>query len=276
MTDPKQLVTMLTHIFENNADIVAFVLVGSQARQDVYKATAYSDLEAYIVAYDEKAEAVEKELPAILQMTGEILFSFRHAIGFVAVYDDLFRIELPVVKISDMQNVFNRPKAQMTKILLDKTGGKLDEILTKRPETIDYASDFSERVTNFWYWQVVAVQYFLKGEFYNARAVLNIHASSLIKLFEHVNNQTILLLETNKRVETFLTQEQLSTLKLVTPKYNKDEIGQSLYEVMEIFPTVFQKIKAMYNYSYDATLEGKMKPRLLNILKENENRESIT
>lgn len=266
MSNPKQILKGLVEELDKNSSVIAFTLVGSQAREDIYKATQYSDMEAYIIVKDDAVEKVEQELPDIIAKFGKILFSFKHQIGFVAVYDDLFRLELPVIKQSDLKSLFSRPKAQIVKVLIDKTNGELGKILEARPETIDFASEFTEKVTNFWYWQIIATQYFKKGEIYNTRAVLNIHASALIKLFELYNDPNILLLETNKRVEQFLSTDQIEILKVVTVSCNMDDIKLALIKVMEIFPEIFKQIKQKYNYVYDESLEKKVKSKLINLI----------
>lgn len=266
MTDPNAVIAQLKAEFGQNSLVTAFILIGSQARETIYEASQYSDLEAIIVAKDENTQTIELELPNLVSKFGPILFSFKHDIGFVAVYDDLFRIELPVIKLSEMKSVFSRPKTQEVKILIDKTGGKLEKILAKRPESIDYKELFKDKVINFWYWQIIGVQYFRKGELYNTRAILNIHASALIKLFELLNNPRLLLLEANKRVEEFLTGDQLSQLKDITPGYHKYEIEKALRIAMTIFPVVFNQISNKYKYSYDENLEKKVKPGILKLL----------
>lgn len=266
MTEPNQLILKLKVKLENDPDVLAFVLVGSQARETIYKAGQFSDLEAFIVVKDEDTGRMEKKLPEIAGSLWEVLFSFKHQIGFVAVYDDLLRVELPVIKQSDMRSIFRRPKTQEVKILIDKTNGQLKEILNKRPNTINYKKLFRDIVVNFWYWQIIGVQYFKKGELYNTRAILNIHASALIKLFELLNNPEILLLETNKRVEEFLTQDQLSQLRSVTPSYNKYEIKKALEIAMIIFPNVFDQIENKYRYDYVKNIEKKIKPEILKLM----------
>jgi hypothetical protein len=266
MLQPKQIVDELTTTFQNDPSVIVFTLVGSQAREDVYKATKYSDLEGYLIVADEDITKVEGRLPQILSKFGNILFSFKHSIGFMAIYDDLFRIELPVIKRSEMKSLFNRPKAQTVKILVDKTSGELEKILGERPETIDFAKAFDDKVINYWNWQIIGAQYLKKGEIYNSRAVLNIHASALIKLYELLNDQDILLLETNKRIEQFLSPEQLAQLAEISPAYDRAHIEKSLWKTMEIFPPLFKAIKTKYGFSYDETLEGKVKPKIAELL----------
>lgn len=257
---------MLTFELQKNPSVVAFTLVGSQARDSIYTATKDSDLEAYVISKDNNVVFVEKELTDILNGFGKILFSFKHDIGFMAIYENLFRIEIPVIKESEMKSLFTRPKAQTVKVLIDKTNGELTSILDARPEVIDFAKVFESKVINFWNWQIIGAQYFKKGEIYNTRAILNIHASTLIKLFELLNDPNILLLETNKRIEQFLNNDQLKFLSEITPAYEKTEIKKSLLRAMEIFPPVFEDIKEKYEYGYDQSLEEKVKSRVLNLL----------
>ena len=266
MINPHKLIDSLQKELNNNSKVLAFVLVGSQAREDVYRATEYSDMEAYIIVKDEDFEAVENQLPNLVKKFGDTLFTFRHSIGFIAVFEDLFRLELPVIKESGLKGLFVRPKAQVVKVLIDRTNGKLQRILDSRPETIDFAGEFKDKIVNFWHWQILGSLYFKKGEIYNTRAVMGIHASVLIWMFELINDPEILLLETNKRIEKFLTVEQLGVLKELTPKYTKEEVGHALRKSMEIFPTIFKQITEKYGYEYDENLELKVKPKVLELL----------
>ncbi len=266
MIKPDELINKLTEEFKNNPSVVAFTLVGSQAREDIYKATEHSDMEAYVITKDKDAEKVEQELPDLVRKFGNVFFSFKQQIGFVAVYEDLFRLELPVIKQSGMESLFTRPKAQVVRVLIDKTNGELEKILTNRPETTNYAELFEDNVINFWYWQILAIQYFKKGEFYNTRTVLGINSSALIKLFELLNDPTILDLETNKRIEQFLTEDQLALLKQTSPAYNIEQIKEALSRIMDIFPNTIRAVKDKYGYRYDESIEEQVKPKLVELL----------
>lgn len=186
--------------------------------------------------------------------------------GAIKLINDLTEELQKNQSITAMESLFSRPKAQVVKVLFDKTNGQLDQALAKRPESVDYAGIFADKVVNFWYWQILAVQYYKKGEFYNTRAVIGINSSALIKLFELLNDPNILLLETNKRIEQFLRQDQQVLLKETSPAYDSPHIEQSLRRIMEIFPEVVRKVKNKYGYSYDESLEKKVKLKLLELL----------
>lgn len=266
MPDPKLVIDQLKKELDKNPSVLGLVLIGSQGRETIYKADNFSDLETLIIVNDKDVLKVEKKLPVLALKLGKVLFSFKHVVGFVAVYDDLFRIELSIIRQSRIKSVFSRPKLQEVKILINKTDGKLEKILSKRPEKINYQRLFKEKVVNFWYWQIIGAQYLKKGEVYNSRAILNIHASCLIKLFELLNDPDIVLLETNKRVEKFLTKEQLGLLKKITVSYDLAEIKKALMEVMDIFSNLTKQIKNKYGYKYNENIEKELKPKILTLL----------
>lgn len=260
---PKEITDALTQKFSQNPLILGFVLVGSQARETGYTATEYSDLEAYIVVNDEHVLHVEKELPEVVRSLGAVLFSYKNRwAGFSTVFTDLFRLELPIAKMSELESVFSRPKAQTVKTLLDKTDGKLATVLAKRPETINFEKLFEDTTADFWYMLIVGKQYYEKGEIWNARSVLQILQSSLITLFELANKRELLLLESNKRVEDFLTPEQLRKLKEVSPGYNKEEIKNALVRIADVFSEMSKLIKDSYHYGYDERIEDMVKGKL--------------
>lgn len=66
MPQPKTIINGLTEEFNKNPSITAFTLVGSQAREDVYKATEHSDMEAYVITSDEDADKVKPKLLELL------------------------------------------------------------------------------------------------------------------------------------------------------------------------------------------------------------------
>lgn len=257
-----KLINDLASILAENSKVKAFVLAGSFARQSVYKAEKYSDMEAYIVVDDENVSAMESELPEIVQKLGKVVFSYKNQwAGFSTVFEeDLFRLELPVGKLSELSSVFNRPKAQELKILIDKTNGELEKILKQRPKTVDFSKKIQDKIPDFWYMAIVGVQYYKKGELWNAMAVLRMLQSGVIRFWEFKNDPKILLLEANKRIEKFLTSNQLEKLKAISPDYDSEAVRNAFVKALEIFSEI----------SSDHEIENKVKPKLLEILK-NEN-----
>lgn len=265
--NPAQLIEKLTKELSNSNLVKAFVLVGSQARETVYKASEYSDAEAYIVVNDEDVEEIEKQLPQVVRKLGKIIFSYKNQwAGFSTVFDTLLRLELPIAKLSELESIFSRPKPQEVKILFDKTNGKLEEALDNRPETIDFEKLFQDKVIDFWYMLILGVQYYKKGEIWNSRSVLQILQSSLIKLFELLNNPSILLLETNKRVEQFLTKEQIELLREVSPSFDEKSIHFALKRIPEIFSKVSTQIEDKYHFTYNKQIGKAVKTKLLEII----------
>ncbi len=265
--DPKNIIKQLVRQLNQNPLVSGFVLVGSQAREETYVADQYSDLEAYIIVKDENVEDFQKQLPDLVSKSGQVIFSYKNRwAGFSTVFEDLFRLELPIAKQSELILIFSRPKAQIVKILIDKTNGQLKKTLNDRPQTIDYQQLFQDQVEDFWYMVIVAVQYFKKGEVYNSRSALQILISSLIKLLELLQDPKIVLLETNKRIEQFLSVEQIALLKEVSPAYDSDQIKQSLKMIINAFSNLSKEVADKYNYQYRKDIEDKIKSKLLDSL----------
>lgn len=263
------MIASLVDSLQKNPYVLGLVLVGSQARTSIYVANKYSDMEAYIIVKDKNVEIFEKQLPGIVSKLGKVIFSYKNRwAGFSTVFDDLFRLELPIAKQSELSSVFSRPKPQTVKVLIDKTNGSLEQALKKRPQDIDFQKTFQEVVLDFWYMAVVAVQYFKKGEIWNSRSGLQVLLSSLIKLMELLQDKDILLLETNKRVEQFLSDEQINLLKRIAPSYGKKQIEDSLREIIEIFSDISKKVALKYHYSYREDIENGIKQKLEDLLKK--------
>ena len=263
MTNPREMILKLKSKLDKNPFVLALVLVGSQARNSAYPASKFSDMEVYIVVLDKSVLKVEEQLTEIVSDLGVVLFSYKNQwAGFSTVFDDLFRLELPIAKLSGLDSVFSRPIAQTVKVLIDKTNGKLESALANRPKSLDFGKIFQDKIVDFWYMLIIAAQYYKKGESYNARSALSVIQSSLIKLFELDENPDIFLLKTNKRIEQFLPKEKLELLREVTPAYEEKQIENSLKIMLEIFPEAAKKVAQKYGYSYPQDIEIKIKPKL--------------
>ena len=270
MTNPKIIISRLKKELEKNPLVVGLVLVGSQIRKTIYIANSYSDMEVYIIVKDGNEEKIEKQLPSLVNKLGKVIFSYKNQwAGFSTVFENLFRLELPIVKLSEINSVFSRPTTQPVKALIDKTNGRLDKALTSRPKTLNFQKLFQDKVVDFWYMAIVAIQYYKKDEVYNARKALHLIQSSLIKFFELLNDPKILLLETNKMIEQFLSPPQIKLLKEISPSYEKSQIKQALIGTINIFSDVTKEISKKHNYNYRREIEKKIKSKLLRHLAEN-------
>lgn len=269
MSNPQDIILQLKKELQKNPLVIGLVLVGSQVRETVYTANQYSDIEVYIIVKDNDFGIVEKQLSGIVNKLGSVIFSYKNRwTGFSTVFENLLRLELPLVKKSELSSVFSRPKTQVVKVLIDKTDGELQSILDKRPKKIDFEKLFSDTIIDFWYMAIVAVQYYKKDEFWNARhAQQVVLLPLLIKLLELLENPDTLLLETNKYIERFLSKEKLKLLREVSAFYDKKEIKQSLKRIMEIFSNTARKVAKKYQYKYPTEVEKKIRPKLEQLLK---------
>lgn len=103
MAKPTNIIKQLMRQLNQNPLVSGFVLVGSQARENIYVADQYSDLEAYIIVRDEHVKALQKQLPDLVSKLGRVIFSYKNRwAGFSTVFEDLFRLELPITKQSEL------------------------------------------------------------------------------------------------------------------------------------------------------------------------------
>lgn len=255
----EKIISRLKDELENNNKVLGLVLVGSTARENIYKATEYSDIEAYIIVGNQTSEQVEKELEQTVSKLGTVLFSYHNQwAGFSCVFEDLLRLELPIVEESNMQNVFSRPKAQTVKVLIDKTNGKLQNALDKRPEEVNTQTILDQTVKDFWYMTLVGVQYFKKGEYWNAHHVIEVSLiPNIIKIIELNKNPNLLMLESNKRIEEFIP-ENSETLKKLSVGYEPEKIKAALLNCIEEFEKLINK-----QPGYAGKLKTKIKQLLL-------------
>ncbi|OGD94593.1 hypothetical protein A2697_04975 [Candidatus Curtissbacteria bacterium RIFCSPHIGHO2_01_FULL_41_44] len=262
------IISKLEAEISKKPSVIGLVLVGSYAREKIYSANEYSDMEVYVIVLDGNVSKVEKDLIEIAKQLGEIIFHYKNRwAGFSVVFDNLFRLELPVIKQSDIKSVFLRPIAQPVKILIDKTNGELKKALDTRQKEIDIESLFQETFFDFWYMAVLAVQYLKKGEYWNARHAQEVVlVPALIKLFEILDNKEALMLETNKRIEQFLSEERLNVLKKISSVYNSDNIKDVLKISMGEFVSVCNEIKKKYGFRYEEDVVDKVKPKLDKLL----------
>ncbi len=150
-----------------------------------------------------------------------------------------------------MSEVFNRPTAQTVEVVLDKTDGQLEKVLDQRPQAVDFARIFEDAALDFWYMAIVGVQYFKKGELWNARHVQEVILTPLlIKLFELKNDDKYLLLESNKRIEQFLEAKQLESLRKTSSIYQEDPIRQSLLLTFDEFSQICEQIERELGLNY--------------------------
>jgi len=59
-----------------------------------------------------------------------------------------------------------------------------------------------------------------------------------------------------------------TTIKEITPAYNKDAVYKSLTEVTKIFTKAVVEVQKKYGYKFDRSLEQKVRPKLQDLLQQ--------
>lgn len=252
-----RLLTRLTSSFRKQPSVLAFVLVGSRTAHGAYNATEHSDIEAYCIVSDGSKTSFETYLNEYLKTTGSVIMTYRNQwAGICTVYDDLLRLELPVVERSLMRDTFSRPKKQPVKVLFDRTSGELAGVLDARPDSIDLKREYNYLVEDAWYMLVVSCQYYKKGEYWNARHVMEVVLiPRLVRLMQMESRSDALLLESHKRLEQFLTENHLTIIKTLSVSYDAEAIRTSLDVYLNALPGIARSVAGTYGWVYARDVE---------------------
>lgn len=261
---PAHILTELKKKFDTHSAVVGFVAVGSQVRDAGYAAKRYSDVEAYVIVEDTRVAEVEGNLLDVIKTLDTVIFNYKNRwAGWCFVLENFMRVELPVVKRSQLDAVFIRPKAQPVEILIDKTEGELSEVLRQRPREANLSTIFFDAVNDFWYMSLVAVQYWLKGEIWNARHALEVSlVPALIKIMQMQVAPEALSLESHKRLEQFLPETEKGLLQQLSPGYDQGEVRNVLKKIVNVFGDRAQQAAHKHGLVYPQEVEEKMRPRL--------------
>lgn len=227
-----KIIQQVVEELSNNDSIAALVLAGSRVNGNKFPPDKFSDIELYVVAFDEKYEEAEKTVQLIQTIFGDqtVLAYKNQWAGWSVLFNDLLRLELPLVKASD-ETVFSRSEEQKIKILYSKPDFKL-----KKSQEVDGGKeDVNKRVPDdvikdFWYMAVYAAQHIGRGEVWLARDAIRISMQGKVKrLLQEIYHQETLALDRNRRIELTWSQQELEILKETSSSYNKNDIIRSFW-----------------------------------------------
>lgn len=265
---PLQLINKIKELLLNDKRVIALILVGSYARKTIYKATIYSDIEMYIVIPDNFFDEFKKDLETLPSKIGNVIFYYNNRwAGFSMVFENLQRLELPLVKKSEANIIFSRPIHQEVKVLFDKSK-TLEKILKNRPTSINYKSFFKNQYQDFLYMTIYTAQAIAKGEYWLARQAMSVSLHPIIiRLLELHTNPQALNLEDRKRIEKILPMDDLKILKDISSNYDKDSIFKSFFKTLDIFSMVVDKIVQKQKFNYDKKKEEETFSKIKELLK---------
>jgi predicted nucleotidyltransferase len=247
-----EIINKIKKILEKDNRVVALVLVGSQARKTGYKASSFSDIEMYIFVKDKTFGGFKKDLESLPSKVGNAIFTYNNQwAGFSGVFENLQRLELPLIKISEAKNILSRPIQQEVKVLFDK-GESIEKILKTRPKSIDCASFFKNQYEDFWYMAIYTAQAIGKGEYWLARQAMSVSLHPIIiRLMELYLKPEVVNLEDRKRIEEVLSDGYLEILKEISSAYDKQSIVESFQKTLKAFSKVVRETADKQSFIYD-------------------------
>lgn len=191
--------------------------------------------------------------------------------GFSAVFENLQRLELPLIKISEAKNILSRPIQQEVKVLFDR-GGAIGKILNTRPKSINYVSFFKNQYEDFWYMAIYTAQAIGKGEYWLARQAMSVSLHPIIiRLMELYLNPKVLNLEDRKRIEEVLSDGYLEILKEISSFYDKQSIVESFRKTLNVFSKVVRDTADKQSLTYDKKKEEGIYSKIKSLLAQIKN-----
>lgn len=266
---PNQVIKQVVKELSKSEAVAALVLTGSQVKGAKFEADQYSDIELYVVAYDESFKQAKQQVRTIQNIfKSDVVLAYENQwAGWSILFKNLLRLEIPLVRASN-KNVFSRPKEQKIKILYQKPGFKLKSIETE-PEKCreQYKALSKEEIKDFWYMTVYAAQHIARGEIWLAREAVRISLQKKVKsLIELVYYPESLVLDPNKRIEQTWNQISLKILKETSSAYNKVEVTEALWANLKYAERLIDQTGA--DLSLFRQYQNELLPQIKAILKE--------
>ncbi len=226
-----------------NSGVAAIVLAGSQVEGNKFAPDEFSDIELYVVAFDEQVETVEAEVQKIQNIftDEEIVLSYKNQwAGWSILYNNLLRLELPLVKASN-EEAFSRSDEQKIDILYSKKGFQLKKKVAKTKN--DVHENNEEIIKDFWYMTVYAAQHIGRGEIWLARDAVRISMQGKVKrLLQEINHKDTLTLDRDRRIELTWDREELEVLRETSCTYDKGDLVRAFWANIKIIKQLLQKL----------------------------------
>lgn len=213
--------------------VAALVLTGSRVKGNNFPPDQFSDIELYVVAFDEDFEKAEGEIQSIQKIFGKdsVVLAYKNQwAGWSILFTDLLRLELPLVKASD-ETVFARSEEQKIEILHSKPGFILKKGLSEKTKEKEFPEKMIEQaVKDFWYMAVYAAQHIGRGEVWLARDAIRISMQGKVKrLLQEIYHKDTLALDCDRKIELTWGKEELEILKETSSAYDKNDVVRAFW-----------------------------------------------
>lgn len=242
--------------------VAALILVGSQVEGNVFPPDQFSDIELYVVAFDDKHKEAQDLVQSIQDRLNEpYTFAYKNQwAGWSILFEDLLRLELPLVKASDDQ-VFARSEKQKIKVLYQKDNFKIKRSGAKKENKPEI--DYEWLVKDFWYMAVYVAQHIGRGELWLAREAMRVSMQKKIKkMIQGQNYKETVDLERDRRIELTWKVQELQILHDISCSYERSDIVRAFWANIKYAKVFFtsqdQQLGAVFS-KYEQKLADKLK-----------------
>ena len=261
----------ICQFLENDNDVLAAVVVGSQARID-YAADEYSDIDIIVIVIEPEQYLFSNDW---LTGIGDFHVSFIEPTLFGAkerriLFDDGTDVDFIILGKEQSQAIQGHEAgdifARGYKIIKDKTG--LSESIENAKDSAKAISytvlsgyEFHNLINDFWFHSVWTVKKISRGELYTAKSCLDIYMKRL--LLTLIENYTRISSKNDvwyngRFIEKWAERWIIDGLANAYSKYNRPDMIDALLSTMDIFKTIALDIaeKQYFTYPNDAEVHA--------------------
>ena len=271
MNQQSFMLQSISRLFRDDNDVLAAILIGSQARVDNI-ADEYSDIDVIIIVANPEQYLLSDNW---LKSIGDFHVSFIEPTLFGAkerriLFDDgtdvdfiiLSKEQLQAIQDHEVDEIF----ARGYKIIKDKIGVSESIANTKDstktlPTPPLSEEEFHNLTNDFWFHSVWTVKKILRGELFTAKSCLDIYMKRLLLTLIETHSRLsgdMDIWYTGRFIEKWADKWIIEGLANAYSKYNRSDMINALFSTMALFKTVAIYIaqKLSFQYPEDAEIHA--------------------
>ena len=215
-------------ILENDQNVLGLAVAGSWLKNEIDE---FSDLDLIVVTKEKIGGNRDKMLAYAKRFNGFLSGFTGEHVGeprlLICLYEEpLLHVDIKFLTMEECHSLVETPI-----FLIDKNR-ELEKIIIDSSPKYPYP-DYQWIEDRFWIWIHYALLKIGRGEYFEAYDFLGYLRSMVLGPLLHIKNNT--LPRGVRKVETELTDEDLSALKLTIAKYDRNSLLEGLQNVVLLY-----------------------------------------
>lgn len=263
MNAQQQLLTRIISCCEENEEVRALILIGSQVRAE-FHADAYSDLDLIMIVND---------ISRFIQSNDWVDEIGRHHVSFIEqtiggqeerriLFDDALDVDFVLISEAIAQAALASKDALSIlskgyKFLVNKENITIpdQDIINTGEYEHPSASEYINVVNDFWYHTIWTAKKLLRGELWAANFCVNNYMKQkllwMIEHYEHtIHGSNYNTWYGGRFIDTWADDNVKERLAKAFSNYNATDLASALIETMDLFRIIAVKVGHTYKYNY--------------------------